>query len=205
MVDDRPNGMRQARRNNKIASLRADAGTQPEVSPHKIRERKHVIADLSENHVERFILLEGHTSQSIRRDYGYDLVVTTFAANGAQENGNIYIQLKATDQLRLHDDGETIAHSISLKDVETWRREIMPVIFIVYNTKADEASWLYLQDYFENSPLFRIPEQQSTMTIYLLRHNIIDRQAIARFRRFKEDVQKQLSGVVRHHAQDNDL
>ncbi len=132
-------------------------------------------------------------------------MVTTFAENGVQENGNIYVQLKATDQLRLHEDGATIAHSISLKDVETWRREIMPVIFIVYDVKADEAYWLYLQDYFENSPLFRIPEQQSTMTIYLSKGNVINRQTIARFRKFKEDVQQQLSGVVRHHAEDIDI
>ena len=40
--------------------------------PRKQRTRQHVIADQSVNHVERFIIDEGHTAQRLEKDYGYD-------------------------------------------------------------------------------------------------------------------------------------
>ena len=42
------------------------------------RTREHYIAALSRNHVERFILLRGHTVDEPKPDYGYDIVVNTF-------------------------------------------------------------------------------------------------------------------------------
>ncbi len=43
----------------------------------KLRTREHVIADLGLNHLERYILLCGHTPQQIQHDYGYDAFMTT--------------------------------------------------------------------------------------------------------------------------------
>ena len=71
------------------------------------RTRDHYIEALWRNHVERFILLQGHAIDEPRPDYGYDLVITTFdykgdAAfqSGEVENGAIYIQLKSVDILK---------------------------------------------------------------------------------------------------------
>jgi len=44
----------------------------------KRRTREHIIADLGVNHVERHILLCGHTAERVFYDYGYDLALTTF-------------------------------------------------------------------------------------------------------------------------------
>ena len=67
--------------------------------PRKRRTRQHVIADLSANHVERFILEEGHTAQRLSSDYGYDLIMWTFDGHGHAEPGACYIQLKAMEKL----------------------------------------------------------------------------------------------------------
>ena len=40
---------------------------------YKLRTRSHIIADLSVNHVERFVILEGHSCERFEKDYGYDL------------------------------------------------------------------------------------------------------------------------------------
>ncbi len=63
----------------------------------KRRTREHVIADLSINHVERQALLAGFAVQRIVRDYGIDLFLATYDHSGSVENGEIRVQLKATD------------------------------------------------------------------------------------------------------------
>ena len=63
---------------------------------------KHIIEDLSVNYtVERQVLLAGYSVQRIVRDYGIDLFVATYDASGVLENGDIRIQIKATDSLKL--------------------------------------------------------------------------------------------------------
>ena len=84
----------------------------------KRRTREHVIADLSVNHVERQILLGGHTIECTRHDYGYDLLMTTYNVNGEPESGEVRLQLKATDALPIVKGGETV--SWALRD-RTWR------------------------------------------------------------------------------------
>jgi hypothetical protein len=66
----------------------------------KRRTREHVIADLSVNYVERFILRCGWTVERSRYDYGIDLYMQTYSANGEVESGWVRLQLKATDSLR---------------------------------------------------------------------------------------------------------
>ncbi len=70
----------------------------------KRRTREHMIADLSANHVERYALRCGFTVERIVHDYGIDLTLSTYSASGEIENGLVYIQLKATDRLRVRDN-----------------------------------------------------------------------------------------------------
>ena len=55
----------------------------------KTRTREHVIADLSINHVERQLLLCGCSGQRMHVDYGYDLSMYSFNAQGEVEPGNV--------------------------------------------------------------------------------------------------------------------
>jgi hypothetical protein len=75
----------------------------------KRRTREHVIADLSINHVERFVLRCGWTVQRTSHDYGIDLVMETFNEVGEPQNGRVLFQLKATDTLKKRDNGRTVA------------------------------------------------------------------------------------------------
>jgi hypothetical protein len=61
----------------------------------KRRTREHVIADLSVNFVERFLLEGGFTGMRHFHDYGYDVTVETFDRDGQVEEGCIFLQLEA--------------------------------------------------------------------------------------------------------------
>ena len=69
--------------------------------PKKRRTRQHIIAELSVNYVERYALQCGFSVERVEHDYGIDLVLFTYDANGEIENGQVYLQLKATDNLRV--------------------------------------------------------------------------------------------------------
>ena len=66
----------------------------PSPDRRKRRTREHVIADLSINHVERFVLRAGCTAERTKHDYGIDLLMETFNVAGEPENGQVLFQLK---------------------------------------------------------------------------------------------------------------
>src|SRR5208282_6229576 len=105
----------------------------------KRRTRGHVIADLAVNHVERLVLLSGHTMQRITHDYGLDGAVTTYDARGQVENGVIWMQFKATDRLQPTKDGSAAAVRVQRKDLLHWMGELYPVILILYDGSQDKA------------------------------------------------------------------
>lgn len=84
----------------------------------KKRPREHIIADLSVNHVERYVFLCGYSVERMEYNYGFDLVIFTYNTNGEIENGQIYVQLKATDSLKVLAGQETIAFPIARSDLE---------------------------------------------------------------------------------------
>lgn len=65
----------------------------------KRRTRQHVIADLAVNHVERHVLCCGYLVERMQNDYGVDLTLFTFDRHGLAEDGEVYIQVKATDRI----------------------------------------------------------------------------------------------------------
>jgi hypothetical protein len=75
--------------------------TRPRKSrPHrKLRTREHVIADLSLHHLSGPVFRAGFTIEAHHMDYGIDAHIETFDADGAVENGLIFVQLKATDNI----------------------------------------------------------------------------------------------------------
>jgi hypothetical protein len=66
----------------------------------KKRTREHIIADLSSNFVERQVLLCGFTAERVYFDYGIDLTIRTYNQDGEVEDGFIFVQLKATENLK---------------------------------------------------------------------------------------------------------
>jgi hypothetical protein len=57
----------------------------------KRRTREHITEDLSENYLERRVLLNGHLLRRPERDYGVDVTMFHFGADGAIENGEVRI------------------------------------------------------------------------------------------------------------------
>lgn len=165
----------------------------------KTRTREHVIASQSITHVEKFITTAGHTAERFVNDYGYDLSMYTYEPTGEVEPGNVYFQVKATDNLRVLRDGKTISFPIESADIALWRREAMPVILVVHDTVQKVAYWLYVQELLETSARFQAASRPNHMNLHLSKDNIINEQAIERFRDFKRIVLSQTQ-EVKHHG-----
>jgi hypothetical protein len=168
--------------------------------PKKKRPREHIIADLSVNHVERYVFLCGYSVERIEYDYGFDLIIFTYDSQGEIENGQIYIQLKSTESLKMLKDQATIPFSLQGADLELWLQEPMPCILILYEAQTERAYWLYLQAYFEAWEGFNIAGMGKTITVHFSKSNIVNEEAIKTFARYRDHVLRQIQGVIRHHA-----
>lgn len=161
--------------------------------PRKKRPREHIIADLSVNFVERYIFLCGYSVERIEYDYGYDLQIFTYDENGEIENGQIYVQLKATNTLMKLVDKETISFKLTRSDLELWLFEPMPCILIIYDAQSSQAYWLYLQAYFENLERFDLWQIRDSVVVHLPTKNIVNQEAIKKFATFKNDIQEAIT------------
>ena len=171
--------------------------------PRKRRTRQHVIAELSVNHVERCALLCGFSVERIEHDYGIDLVLFTYDGNGEIENGQVFLRLKATDNLTVLSDEQTVSFSVERSDLERWLNEPMPCILVVYDALEDTAFWQYIQAYFEDMPDFNLAQAGRSVTIYLPKNQMVGQDAIRAFARYRDAVLSQLQGVIRHSADDD--
>ena len=154
----------------------------------KRRTRGHIIADLSANHVERQALLCGYSMERVVHDYGIDMVLYTYSQEGEIESETVKIQLKATDNLVVLKDGQTISLSVERADMEFWLREWLPVILIVYDAQADLAYWVHVQSYFREQPELVLSLIGDTVTVHFTRADTVDKAAMYRFAKIKADV-----------------
>lgn len=164
----------------------------------KRRTRSHVTADLSVNHVERHVLLCGCTVERFWHDYGYDLLLTSYNANGEVENGDVRLQVKATDFLRYRRDGQSFSFRVEAVDLRLWLREIAPVILIVYDALREDAYWLYVQAYFESLADFDLSRVEGSVTVPVPILNKLDAGAVRRFALFRDAISDQLEEI--NHA-----
>jgi hypothetical protein len=118
------------------------------MTTRKTRVRKHVIADMSLHYLAYIIVSCTFTVEPTRTDYGYDLSIFTFDAAGQYENGNVFVQLKATDQLKVHPMTGEIRFRISKRDILTWESEPFPAYLVVFDAAHGNAYSIYLQRYF---------------------------------------------------------
>ncbi len=166
--------------------------------PRKCRTREHVIADLSVNHVERFVLRCGWTVQRTIHDYGVDLLMETYNSAGEPESGRVLFQLKATDKLKVRDKGRTVAVRLEWRDVQAWRDEPMPVILILYDAGADNAYWLHVQQYFASRRRLAPRKAGATTTVYLARDHVVNEAAIRYFAELRDTVLARIRRVIFH-------
>jgi Domain of unknown function (DUF4365) len=160
----------------------------------KMRTREHVLADLSLNHLERHILLSDGIVSRPYRDYGYDFMLTSFNALGEVEAGYVFFQLKATDDLPLLADGETISWPISRRDLLLWLDEACPVILVVYDGKRDRAFWLDIQAYFAGRPSAELFLAGQTINAHLRLSDRVNRRSIREIIRRKNAARQRPAG-----------
>jgi hypothetical protein len=164
----------------------------------KQRVRKHVIADLSVNHVEYHLLKAGHTMDVTKSDYGYDGIVFTFDSNGEIENGTIFVQLKATDSISRHKKKNGLSFSISKKDINLWHGEPFPVYLVLFDAIAEKAYWLYFQNYFAKSKITPAGVTGKSLAVSIDPKNLFDANTPKLWQSDKQNALKQLSGLVTH-------
>jgi hypothetical protein len=162
----------------------------------KYRPRGHVIADLSANHVERAALLCGYSVQRIQADYGIDLLVYTYDAEGYAESGMIPFQLKATDNLQVLTDADTIPVKIDQRDLNLWQKEIYPFILVMYDAGENVAYWTHIQTFLKENP--DLDPTQASQTVHLSKRNILNELAMRQFAIYKKERITNYQGELRH-------
>lgn len=163
----------------------------------KTRTRAHIIADLSAHHVEGHILRCGFTAERVVHDYGVDLYMTTYNAQGEVDNDFVLFQLKATDHLKVTPESSAVVLRLDRLDLDGWLVETFPVILVIYDAQADVAYWLYVQAHFEARQGLPSGHAKS-VTVHIPTANVLDEAAIRHFAAAKAAVQAQTKWV-RHH------
>jgi hypothetical protein len=168
------------------------------VAGKKTRTRQHVIAAMSESHLDELINECGYTVEHVTADYGYDAFVFTFDDKGRIENGLVYVQLKATDKLRMSATGQQVLYSISTRDIRLWQDEFMPVYLVLYDANAKVAYWVYLQQYLERKRIRASKLNANTLTIEIEVSNTLSAATIRTWRNHKK---KAIAQIKVKHAQ----
>ena len=166
------------------------------IEPGKRRTREHVIADLSVNFVERQILMCGCTAEKIFHDYGIDLIMFTYNDGGVAEPGEVFLQLKATDKIKILKDGIRLSIPIERAHLKNWVKHWAPVILVVYDAKKDCAYWLYIQAAHQKKK-FPVNSSKRVVPIHIPLANVLDTTAIKSFIQYKDNIISQ-QGSISH-------
>ncbi len=75
-------------------------------------------------------------------DYGIDLEMTTFRKQGEIDEGKVFMQLKASDRLRLRPHQAAFSFRVERSDLVLWLAQPLPVILIVYDARKEVAYWV---------------------------------------------------------------
>jgi hypothetical protein len=148
----------------------------------KRRTREHVIEDLSENHLERKVLLKGHLLRRPERDYGVDVTMFHFGDDGTIENGEVRFQLKATESLKVIKNGTVISFPIKTGDLHYWALEIYPFVLVVFDAESEKAYWLHIQEYVDRHPDQVDPEKE-TVNVHIPLASKLTVKSIETFRK----------------------
>ncbi len=152
----------------------------PPTVPRKRRTRQHVIADQSVNHVERYIIDEGHTAQRLEKDYGYDLLLFTFDEQGYAEPGLAFLQLKAAETLT--QSGSDYVYDLDIRDYNLWALGDLPVFLVLFDATRRRAYWLHVQPYFRADASRRPKKGAKSVRVRVPRRQTLGRRAVATMR-----------------------
>ena len=147
----------------------------------KTRPRAHVLAEMGVNFLERQVLRRGHQLKRVSEpEYGTDALMLHFSPETREiENGWVEFQVKATDHVRLTNDGSSVSCVVDIAHVHYWQWQVAhPFILILYDAPKHRAYWIDIQIYIESHP----PADQQSLTIHIPTENKVTVRAIDRFR-----------------------
>jgi hypothetical protein len=136
---------------------------------------------LAVNYVERQTLLCGYSTERIIHDYGLDLTLFTYNADGEIENGVIFLQVKASESIKTLAKGRAIPFPVQRADLLYWLSEVYPVILIVYDVSADRAYWVDVQGYFASERGFNLFRAGRTIRMHVPMGQTLDSAAVRHF------------------------
>jgi hypothetical protein len=125
----------------------------------------------------------------------------TYDSTGEIEPGQVFIQLKASDNVNVLGDGLTITLPVKRSDLALWLDEPMPYMLVLYDARADVAYWLYVQAYFARLGDFSLPAAGDIVVVHLQKSNVVNDEAIRRFGQYKNAILRQVRrmGGIEHH------
>ncbi|WP_083469464.1 DUF4365 domain-containing protein [Methylobacterium variabile] len=85
-------------------------------------------------------------------DYGFDGQITTFRPNAEIESEYINVQLKATDGIKILDNGQ-ISFSLDMNDINAWLENFFPVVLVVFDAQNERGYYIIIQEYFKMKPM----------------------------------------------------
>ena len=156
-------------------------------SPRKRRTREHIIADMAVTYVERQVLRCGFVVERVVHDYGLDLFLFTYDANGEVQTAWIPLQVKATDRIQMVGEGRFVSCRIDRADLRSWLAEPFPVILIVYDAKKERAYWMHVQAHF-GVRRFRVAKGEGTISVRIPKRQVLNVSSVQRFAGFRDDV-----------------
>jgi Domain of unknown function (DUF4365) len=163
------------------------------------RTKEHINASKSHNYIEKFFIDKGHTVDRPGADYGYDVLVNTYDAEGYAESGEIRVQLKASDEFEYVEKGTFISYKISIKHYNLWMGEVMPVFLILYDATQNRACWVYIQEYFSD-PTKKPKAKAESLRIRVPVANEFTDSTVDYARDRKAAIFALLEGKVTHHG-----
>jgi hypothetical protein len=145
--------------------------------------------------VERFILEEGHTTQRLEKDYGYDLILYTYDEQGYVEPGLAYLQLKASEVLT--PSGSDYVFELDIRDFNLWMLERVPVFLVLFEASRRRGYWVFVQKYFLDDPVRQPKKGAKTVRLRVSTRQQVGCRAVRRMRQIKRKVADRLHGEVR--------
>lgn len=161
----------------------------------KTRVRKHVIADMSLHHLAYIVVSCTFTVEAIRSDYGYDLSVFTFDNAGQYESGNMFVQLKATDKIKVDPKAHAIKFRIDKRDIMTWENEPFPVYLVVFDATRGKSHAIYLQRYFAEAGISSATMKTASVMV-LLPDTEVDEATVRGWRDDKNKILGQMGAMT---------
>lgn len=162
------------------------------------RTRQHVIAAMGLIHVQKAFIDKGHTVDREIEDYGYDLIAKTYDQDGYREDGDIRIQVKATDTIQRFRRSDSFSFEVQVKHYNLWTEAQMPVFLVVYDAREKKGYWLYLQAYFTEDPRRGPKKGAKTVTVHIPFENEFNEDTIDYMWGRKAAILAQLKGTEHH-------